>query len=97
MSQNSQKALNPMSNTDSGILDIDNIFLIGDLNFTTSPAEICGKKDKSDLLANFFINLMGIFNLIYIAPQVLEPNWINNRCGLECILKILDKFVVKAN
>ena len=77
-----------------GILDINNVILVGDLNFTTSPAEIWGLKENLDLLADFFITLLKIFELIGIIPQVLEPTWTNGRSGKEGIQKILDIFVV---
>ena len=84
-----------VSLSDYGILNINNLILVGDLNFTTSPAEIWGLKENLDLLADFFITLLKKYELIGIIPQVLEPTWTNGRSGKEGIKKRLDKFVVK--
>ena len=49
------------------------------------------------MFIDFCINLIGIFDLIDISPQDLEPTWTNNRSGLEGIQKRLDIFVVKSS
>ena len=59
------------------ILDINNVILVGDLNFTMSPAEIWGHSAKVDLMVDFFVDLMGSFDLVDIIPHVLEPTWTN--------------------
>ena len=71
--------------------------MAGDLNFTTSHAKICGHSANLDLMVDFFIDLMGSFDLVDIIPPALEPNWTNGRSGKEGILKRLDRFVVKAS
>ena len=62
-----------VSLSDSGLLNIVNLIIVGDLNFTTSSVEIWGQNAKLDLMANIFINLMGIFDLVDIIPPILEP------------------------
>ena len=59
--------------SESCLLDIKNLILVGDLNFSTSYAETWGLKENLDLLVDFFTALMKIFDLTDIIPQVLEP------------------------
>ena len=57
----------------SSLLNVDNLIMAGDLNFTTSTAEIWGQNAKIDLMVDFFINLLIIFDLIDIIHPVLDP------------------------
>ena len=69
--------------SNSGLLNVENLVIVGDLNFTTSPTEILGHSAKVHLLADCFKSLMEIFDLVDIIPPIMKPTWRNGRSGKE--------------
>jgi endonuclease/exonuclease/phosphatase family metal-dependent hydrolase len=76
----------------SGLLSHKDLILAGDLNFTTSPAEVWGKSSLLDTLAGFFKSLFQMNGLVDVAPVEKVPTWRNDREGDACITKRLDRF-----
>jgi hypothetical protein len=68
--------------------------LAGDLNLTTSPSEIWGKKATGDPLSGFFKSLFQRHSLIDVIPTDPLPTWKNGRAGDESISKRLDRFYI---
>ena len=54
-----------------GLLNLPNLILAGDFNFTLPPAEVWGQNSKLDSMAFYFKDLFENFDLIDINPPVL--------------------------
>jgi hypothetical protein len=77
-----------------GLLDLQNLVIAGDLNFTISTGEIWGASANQDPLADFFISLFHSHGLVDFPPAVLTPTWRNDRMGMDSISKRLDRFYI---
>ena len=60
----------------SGLLNSQNLILVGDLNFSMSPSEIWEQNDSLDPMDFYFKNLLESFDIIDILPPILVPNLI---------------------
>jgi endonuclease/exonuclease/phosphatase family metal-dependent hydrolase len=77
-----------------GLLDLENLIIVGDLNLTTTLGEIWGASATQDPLADFFTNLFSTHHLVDFAPDHLTPTWRNGRVGSDSIAKRLDRFLI---
>jgi hypothetical protein len=75
-----------------GLLDLPNLIIVGDLNFTTSSRRNLGSLCQPRSLGRFFISLFQMHRLVDFPPDVLIPTWRNGRVGSEYIAKRLDRF-----
>ena len=73
-----------------GLLSLQNIILVGDLNFTISSSEVWGAHARTDPLAPYFTQLITSNNLIDPYANLHGPTWRNGRSGKAGISKILD-------
>ena len=79
-----------------GLLDLPNIILVGDLNFTISSSKIWGQKDRIDPLTSYFSHLISSNNLVDLCLSCPGPTWRNGRTVEEGISKIIDRFLSSA-
>jgi hypothetical protein len=77
-----------------GLLDLENLIIVGDLNLTTTLGEIWGASATQDPLADFFTNLFSTHHLVDFAPDHLTPTRRNGRVGSDSIAKRLDRFLI---
>ena len=77
-----------------GTFDIQNLIIVGDLNFIWSPCEFWGSKAKMDSSGDYFVDLFGAVNLVDVEPNPLNPTRINGQGGLERVSKRLDIFLM---
>jgi hypothetical protein len=77
-----------------GLLDLHNLVLAGDLNFTLNSGEIWGVSSIQDPLADFFTTLFNSHGLVDFPPAILSPTWRNGRLGKDHISKRLDRFYI---
>jgi len=66
-----------------GLLAQDNLILVMDLKFSTSPDEVWGEVALPDPLEDFFKNIFTFNQLVDVKPTVLMPIWRNGRRGVE--------------
>jgi endonuclease/exonuclease/phosphatase family metal-dependent hydrolase len=78
----------------SGILDLPNLILGGDLNVTLSSDEHWGGNPSPGSEAAFYKDLFSSKNLIDILPNKLVPTWRNGRTGNQAIARRLDRFLL---
>jgi hypothetical protein len=76
---------------DSGILEAENLIIVGDLNITLSAEEVWGSTNFSVSLADHLKALFQSKNLVDICPDRLVPTWRNGRQGSQAIAKRLDR------
>jgi len=76
---------------EKGLLSMDSLILVGDLNFTTTSDEVWGVGALIDPLASFFKELFANNHLVDIQPIELVPTWCNGRSRGQGIQKILDR------
>jgi hypothetical protein len=69
------------------LLDLTNLIIVGDLNFTTSSGEIWGASATQDPLAKFFNSLFLMHSLVDFPPDVLTPTWRNGQSGNQSPLQ----------
>lgn len=80
----------------SGLMDLPDIIIAGDLNFSYLASEIWGISARMDDLGDFFLNMLMEKNLIDVLPHKLSPTWTNGRYGAEGVHKRIDRFLVKS-
>ena len=56
-----------------GLLNLENLLIAGNLNFTVSETEVWGDSSRVDHLARYFTNLMLLSHLVDIASTRLGP------------------------
>ena len=81
----------------SGMLELKNMILGGDLNLTLSEKEKWGYLAHHDGLGSFFVALFESKELVDLQPLKLTPTWRNNRSGEQAISKRLDRFLLLEN
>jgi hypothetical protein len=79
---------------DQGLLDLENLIIAGDVNFTTSIGEVWGASSTQDILEDHFTTLFLAHDLVDYAPDILAPTWHNGRVGSYSISKRLDRFLI---
>jgi hypothetical protein len=75
----------------SGLLDLRNLIIAGDFNFTTGSDEVWGASALLDSQAVFFRDLFLRHHLIDVKPAEVVPTWRNCRMGTDNISKRLDR------
>ena len=78
----------------SGLLNLPNLVLAGDLNLTLHPSDIWGSKASLDHHSEHFLALFESVGLVDVAPPSIGPTWRNGRAGEEGICKRLDRFLI---
>ena len=78
--------------TTEGTFDLQNLVIVGDLNFTWSPCELWESKEKMDSSGDYFVDLFGGTNLVDMELVPLTPTWSHGRAGMERVSKRLDIF-----
>ena len=63
-----------------GVNRVNNLIVVGDLNFNLSPLEIWGSSVCLDHLVEYFSNLVHGTNLIDVLPVKVEPfeHWLSS-------------------
>jgi hypothetical protein len=79
---------------DSGLLDIKNLIIVGDLNFVSDPEEVWGGTSRQATFDDFYKDLFGDKKLIDVKPTKLVPTWRNGRTGVEAVARRLDRCIV---
>jgi endonuclease/exonuclease/phosphatase family metal-dependent hydrolase len=77
-----------------GLLDLTNLILAGDLNFTTCLGEIWGDTATQDPLVDYFNSLFQSHDLVDLHLEFLAPTWCNGKYGSTYISKWLDHFFI---
>jgi hypothetical protein len=62
---------------DNGLLSLNNLIIVGDLNITFSPYEVWGGSSHPGSSDGFYKDLFISKNLIDIKPAKLVPTWRN--------------------
>jgi hypothetical protein len=78
----------------SGLLDIPNLILGGDLNITLNADEHWGGNCSTVQMLLFYKGLFASKNLIDVLPCKIVPTWRNGRSGMEAIARRLDRFLI---
>jgi len=73
-----------------GLLDLSNLIIAGDLNFSTGIDEFWGVSALIDSQAAFFRDLFLRHYLINVNPTKVVPTWRNCIIGADGIQKWLD-------
>lgn len=81
----------------SGILELQNIIVVSDMNLTLYASKCRGQKGKLEPLANFFKDLFTSNILLDIVAFPLFPSWINGRAREEGITKRINRFLVHSS
>ena len=76
----------------NGFLNLPNLILEGDMNFTWFIDEFWGAGRPCDPLADFFLTFFGDAKLQDIAPMIISSTWSNGRDRTLSIAKQLDIF-----
>lgn len=79
----------------SGLMNLHDLIIAGDLNFTYQASEIWGTSAKMDDLGEYFSQLLLETDFVDVLPHKLSPTWTNGRFGREGVHKHLDRFLVK--
>ena len=70
-----------------GLLVVEDLILVGDLNLTTSSEEIWGENAWVDPLSPYFKQLFSKNHLVDSTPDEVVPTWRNRRSRSEGISK----------
>ena len=73
-------------------MDLPNLILARDLNFTWSTEEVWGSGCANDALSIFFHDLINCANMVDITPVILSLTCSNGQCSSAGISKRLDHF-----
>jgi hypothetical protein len=79
---------------DSGILYINNLNIVGDLNIVLFSDEVWGGTSGAGNTDIYYMELFSSKNLIDIKPAKLIPTWQNGHCGQEEIARRLYRVLV---
>ena len=90
-----QNFWNQMEN--SGIFMLQNLILMGNLNFTLQSDEIWGENGRMDPLSSSLLDLFAAHQMSDIRPCPLMPTWSNKITGYQYIGKRLDRDIMKDN
>lgn len=77
-------------------MNLNDLIIAGDLNFTCQASEIWGSSARMDDLGDFFSQLLLDIDFVDVLPHKLAPTWTNGRFGREGVHKHLDRFLVKS-
>lgn len=77
-----------------GLLNLDNLILVGDFNLVLNDSEVWGVGANLDPLSNYFQHTFASVGLVDIIPSILELTWSNGRLGLNMVSKRLDRFLM---
>ena len=80
---------------DSGLLQVDNIILGGDLNFSLGFSESWGHSAHVDSLSDTISSLLEEHQWVDIPSTKIQYTWTNNRNGEHGLAKRLDRFLIK--
>jgi hypothetical protein len=80
--------------SNSGLLLLPRLILVGDLNLTLSFGESWGGSDNLNNLSSFFTSLFLTHKLVDLLPDKLVPTWRNGHSGSDLIEKHLGRFFV---
>jgi len=78
----------------SEVLDIENLLIAGDLNFTLNMDEIWGLNKRKDPLAEKLKNELLCRNFVDILPAQMHSTWENGRSDKAYVAKRLDRFIL---
>jgi hypothetical protein len=79
-----------------GLLDLNNLIIAGDFNFSTGIDEVWGVSALIDSHATFFRDLFLRHHLVDVKPVEVVPTWRNCRIGADGIQKRLDRVYASA-
>jgi hypothetical protein len=66
---------------DRGLLDLENLIIVGDMHLTISVGEAWGASSTQDTLADYFTTIFTAHNLVHYALDLLAPTWHNGMNG----------------
>lgn len=79
----------------SYFVQVENIILGGDLNFSFGHVESWDHNAQVDSLTDFFKHIMENNRLIDIKMACTQPTWRNRRMGTAMLAISLDTFLIK--
>lgn len=77
-----------------GLLDLNSLVIVGDLNLTLQSGEIWGLSTRPDPLQYWFRSLFARHGLVDVAPKPISFTWWNGRKDVAHIAKRLDRFLL---
>ena len=77
-----------------GLLNLENLILGGDLNFTLGTSEVWGGRQTDDPLSDYFADLFLAVDLVDVIADFPSPTWYNGREGVGHVAKRLDRFLI---
>jgi hypothetical protein len=77
-----------------GLLQAQNVIIGGDLNFTLSLKEVCGRHPRRDPMEGFFIHWIVSHQLVDLEPPKVSQTWRNGHKGDDLVAKRLDMFLI---
>ena len=78
----------------SGLLNIENLILAGDLNLNIHSFENWGRVLPSYPLEDYFLDIFDKAQLVDLAPSKITPTWRSKKVGVN-VGKRLDRFLIK--
>jgi len=79
----------------SDLLQVDNLIMGGDLNFSVGYSESWGHHAQIESLSTFFENILENHSLIDISSVRIQLTWRNRRTGDDKLARRLDRFLIK--
>ena len=76
------------------LLNLENLILGGDLNFTLGPSEVWGGRQADDPLCYYLADLFHSVDLVDVIADFSSPTWYNGREGVGHVAKRLDRFLI---
>lgn len=80
---------------ESDLLQVDNIIMGGDLNFSLGFYESWGHMAQVDSLSDTLTSLLEDHHWVDIPSARLQYTWSNNRSGEQGLARRLDRFLIK--
>lgn len=80
---------------DFGLIQVDNIILGGDLNFSLGFSESWGHSAQVDSLSDTISSLLEEHQWVDITSARIQYTWTNNRSGDHSLSRRIDKFPIK--